>query len=510
MNLVVTLGPSPVAECFSSIRWDILRDKLRLTDEERMILKSAEENPIDYTLSSTDDSSNYARILLKVLGQASGPSGPSFQVSHVRKAVSKEEALVLLHSDDMGVITHYVVAKLYEVITCLLEKTARSSVTITSSFYSYLDGVIIDIWKPLMRILHLGGSGDAFAQRGSAVCLAYIFMAGCPSHTSGSSKMYVDYKAVEEPMQALISWITSQLQSSSSASLTLVIPTLTALMNCPEARLLFANSGGIGYLSRHMRSKNSTMVKRLKDVGPSVQQLYELCFCLWALTYECNKYPSVRSHFVRDGAVFSLVDLVAAHHREKVVRVALSSLRNLAECSSDFVPDASNRNVINGSVFAGEMIGCGLIKYVEQMRNRQWKDPDIVDDLRALNSILHRNYKDMSTWDIYQAEVESGHLEWGILHTQKFFRENAKQFEGSDGNFLLLKTLTVLASSDDEDIAGVACFDIGEFVRHYPNGRSIAKRIGTKDVIMKLIEHENEELRRHALQCVSKMLVQNW
>jgi hypothetical protein len=64
----------------------------------------------------------------------------------------------------MGVITHYVVAKLYEVITCLLEKTARSSVTITSSFYSYLDGVIIDIWKPLMRILHLGGSGDAFAQ----------------------------------------------------------------------------------------------------------------------------------------------------------------------------------------------------------------------------------------------------------------------------------------------------------------------------------------------------------
>jgi hypothetical protein len=75
MNLVVTLRPSPVAECFSSIRWDTLRDKLRLTDEERMILKSAEENPIDYTLSSTDDSSNYARILLKVLGQASGPSG---------------------------------------------------------------------------------------------------------------------------------------------------------------------------------------------------------------------------------------------------------------------------------------------------------------------------------------------------------------------------------------------------------------------------------------------------
>jgi V-type H+-transporting ATPase subunit H len=90
--------------------------------------------------------------------------------------------------------------------------------------------------------------------------------------------------------------------------------------------------------------------------------------------------------------VFSLVDLVAAHHREKVVRVALSSLRNLAECSSDLVPDASSRNIINGSVFAGEMIGCGLMKYVEQMLNRQWKDPDIVDGKFFVLELLEVSY----------------------------------------------------------------------------------------------------------------------
>lgn len=134
----------------------------------------------------------------------------------------------------------------------------------------------------------------------------------------------------------------------------------------------------------------------------------------------------------------------------------------------------------------------------------------IVVDIKVLNKLLHENYKELSRWDIYEHEVSSGNLEWGVLHSEKFFRENCRKLEGSDGNFHLLKRLIALAASDDEDIATIACYDIGEFVRHYPNGRSIAKRLGAKDTIMKLIEHENADLQRHALQAVSKMMVQNW
>jgi V-type H+-transporting ATPase subunit H len=83
--------------------------------------------------------------------------------------------------------------------------------------------------------------------------------------------------------------------------------------------------------------------------------------------------------------------------------------------------------------------------------------------------------------------------------------------EGSDGDFHLLKVLIALLSSNrDEEVAAVACFDIGEFVRHYPNGRALAKRLGAKELVMPLIEHENPELQRHALQCVSKIMVHNW
>jgi V-type H+-transporting ATPase subunit H len=34
--------------------------------------------------------------------------------------------------------------------------------------------------------------------------------------------------------------------------------------------------------------------------------------------------------------------------------------------------------------------------------------------------------------------------------------------------------------------------------------------LGTKEVAMQLMDHENHEVKRHALQYVSKILVQNW
>jgi len=514
VNRALTMSnipPSPVTHAFSGIQWDPMQ-KLRLTNPEKLLLRSAEANPIDYTLSNTDESTAYVKVILKVLAEASGASGPSSNVSHLKEPLPEDEALQMLYTDPMGVVTHYAITKLYDVIVCLKEKSAASEVSLGSTFYNDGDRNLIDEWRPLLRVLHLGGSGDAFAQRGAAYCLAHILMAGCPSQQPVSSKSRkVSYESVEEPLQALISWITSQLQSSASSSLSLVTPTLTTLMSSPEARIMFSNSGGIGYLSRHLRS-GSRGGKRIAGNGGSatVQQLYELCFCLWTLTYECNGSATIRSTFLRDHAVQSLVDLVSNAPREKVVRVALSALRILAQCTADNSPDLSGKKEITGSSFLSEMIGCGLIKYVDLMKERQWTDPDIVEDLGILHKLLHQNYKEMSTWDVYLAEVQSGSLEWGILHTEKFFKENASKFEGPDGDFSVVKYLVALTTNNDEEVQAIACYDLGEFVRHYPNGRAIAKSLGAKDIVMRLVDHSNEEVQRHALTAISKMMVQNW
>jgi len=524
-----SIPPSPVCAAFSGIQWDPL-DRLRLTDVEKSLLRSGEDNPVDYTLANAQDAFLYVRALLKVLAEASGPSGPSLKVSKLREILPVEDALQNLYVDITGVVTHYAISKLYEVITCLREKKGTADVSMVTVFYHQDNATIsgnklIDDWRPLLRVLYLGGEGDPFAQRGAALCLTYILLVACPSQ---GNTLTTAYSSAEEPLAALISWVTSRLQSSLGESVSLVTPTLIALANCPEARQIFTKNGGIGYIVRHLRSNSkktesstSTMSLaklRKKDTGASVQQLYELCFCLWAMTYDCNNSATIRAAFTRDGAVKSFCNLISGAPREKVVRVALSALRNLAECTADtdrqYVDSglgASQKSkVINGSVFLAEMIGSGLVKSVDIMLERQWGDPDIVEDLNVLSRLIRKNYKEMSRWDIYEVEVESGSLSWGILHTEKFFKENHQKFEGLDGNFHTLKRLVALTTCNDDDVAAVACYDIGEFARYYPNGRLIAKQLGAKDTIMRLINHDNVELQRHALQCVSKIMVQNW
>lgn len=77
-------------------------------------------------------------------------------------------------------------------------------------------------------------------------------------------------------------------------------------------------------------------------------------------------------------------------------------------------------------------------------------------------------------------------------------------------HFSDFQLLVALTASNDEEVQSIACYDLGEFVRHYPNGRAIARSLGAKDIVMKLVDHPNKELQRHALTAISKMMVMNW
>lgn len=125
---------------------------------------------------------------------------------------------------------------------------------------------------------------------------------------------------------------------------------------------------------------------------------------------------------------------------------------------------------------------------------------------------MNDKYQELTKWEVYQAELESGNLKWGILHTEQFFKSNARKMEGTNGDFCHVnRLLQLIAKREDEETVAIACYDLGEFIRQYPNGKAIAKRLGTKEVVMPLLhEHESEEVQRQALQCISKLLVNNW
>lgn len=505
------VGNSPVAAAFKYIQWDPL-SSLRLTPQETALLRMAETNPIEYTLGDARDATMYVRVLLKLLVEAS--FNVSGNVARIVEVCNENRALDALDADPLGVVTHYAIAKIYTILTTLSSPWATENcVSVGNVFYAGMEGDLIEQWKSLLRVISKG-KGDAYAQRTSAYCLAQILVAACPSQRSRSSSAAGDvthvpsYASAIEPLEALTAWIISQLKSSNAATVGTSIPAIMTLMGATEGRQIFAASGGIKYLARQLRQREKKKTSNSvpsssgeehnnKATSSSVQQLYELTFCLWCLTYELD-FEDVRADFSKDGLpVLALVELVSSAPREKVVRVALAALRNLATCEQK-------------KVFLGEMIACGLIKAIELLRERQFTDPDIVEDVELLHKLLGDNFKEMTRFEVWKNEVETGQLQWGSTHTAAFFKENAKMMEGKDADFNLVKILIALIASKDENVAMIACFDLGEFCRHYPNGRMIAKRLGAKDVAMSLIEHDNPELQRHALTAVSKMMVNNW
>ena len=80
-------------------------------------------------------------------------------------------------------------------------------------------------------------------------------------------------------------------------------------------------------------------------------------------------------------------------------------------------------------------------------------------------------FLDSSSYDEYITEVRSGRLEWSPVHrSEKFWRENAAKL--NDRNYELLKILiNLLETSKDLLVLSVACFDLGEYVRHYQRGK---------------------------------------
>lgn len=527
MSMLSSMGiKSPVTEAFSRIQWDSL-STLKLTAQETALLRMAETNPMDYTLSDSRDASMYARVLLKLLAEANTAGAGAGDVSKITNdtaiSMKEEDALKLLESDPLGVVAHYALTKLIEILATLQEGV--KGVTIGSVFYVGKEGVLVDQWKALLRCLNKGGKGDLFAQKVAAAGLTKILVTACPSQRTAipdGKARPIQYASAIEPLEAITAWIVSQLKNASGSQVGICTPALKVLMDAPETRNLFCKSGGVKYMSRQIRvgskAKNMAATEKKNMGQASVQQLYEITFCMWILTYELNRSGAIRADFAKDSlAVSALVDLVSVAPREKVVRVALSCLCNLATCTADEnEPVAGNSGTtpgapITGKTFLSEMIACGLMKAIDHLRDRQFTDPDLVEDVTLLHKLLHDNYKELSRWEVYKNEVESGHLQWGSCHTEAFFKENARMMEGTDGDFYLVKVLiTLLSNSRDEEVAAIACYDIGEFVRHYPNGRAIAKRLGAKELVMALIEHENPELQRHALQCVSKIMVHNW
>lgn len=117
------------------------------------------------------------------------------------------------------------------------------------------------------------------------------------------------------------------------------------------------------------------------------------------------------------------------------------------------------------------MVQCKVLKQLSILEQRKFDDEDISADVEFLTVRLQNSVQDLSSFDEYATELRSARLEWSPVHkSAKFWRENAQRL--NEKNYELLRILVhLLDTSKDPVILSVACFDIGEYVRHYPRGK---------------------------------------
>ena len=186
-------------------------------------------------------------------------------------------------------------------------------------------------------------------------------------------------------------------------------------------------------------------------VTNSVQFVYLLLFCIWNYSFLKESLPLFKKS--QTNLVSELAKSLNTYTSEKIIRVIVSIVQNL----------------MHSPALCEELIACQAIRKLNLLNQRVFKDTDISDMLKNVMNTMNANYDVLTSFELYEKEMESGLLRFGPRHTDDFWKENVRAFELDD--FKLIKRLIELVSSEDVETARVACFDLGAFACYYPNGR---------------------------------------
>ncbi|XP_039480167.1 V-type proton ATPase subunit H isoform X2 [Drosophila santomea] len=325
------------------------------------------------------------------------------------------------------------------------------------------------IWGPFLNLLN---RQDGFIVNMASRILAKFACWGHETMPKSDLNFYLQF-------------LKDQLATNNNEYIQSVARCLQMMLRVDEYRFAFVGVDGISTLIRILSTRVNFQVQ------------YQLIFCLWVLTFN----PLLAAKMNKFSVIPILADILSDCAKEKVTRIILAVFRNLIEKPED-------SSVAKDHCIA--MVQCKVLKQLSILEQRRFDDEDITSDVEYLSEKLQNSVQDLSSFDEYATEVRSGRLEWSPVHkSAKFWRENAQRL--NEKNYELLRILVhLLETSNDGIILSVACFDIGEYVRHYLRGKHVLEQLGGKQIVMQHLGHKDPNVRYEALLAVQKLMVHNW
>ncbi|KAF9960898.1 H(+)-transporting V1 sector ATPase subunit H [Mortierella alpina] len=279
-------------------------------------------------------------------------------------------------------------------------------------------------------------------------------------------------KPSTDAAQELFRWTTVQLQSNNPAVVDLAVQVLESVLRQRALRPVYWNTP----------HAMDALVRLLKTDSPTPQMQYQVIYCFWILTFDTEIAQELNRKY---DVIPQLVEIAKSAIKEKVIRVIISTLRNLVEKA----PEAN----------LAAMAAVKLLNFTENLSTRKWSDVEILEDVNYLKTELEHNFQTLTTFEVYQAELLSGRLIWSPPHqSDLFWTKNWRELKKE--NYALLKVLARLLSTASEPVVlSVAANDIGQYVKRDPQSRKFLQEIGVKQRIMELMAHPDQEVRYNSV-----------
>lgn len=387
----------------------------------------------------------------------------------------REKREELLHRDRMqcaqtflNLLGHVSKDQTLQYILVLADDMLQEEHTRVEIFHEYAHKKKESVWGPFLNLLN---RQDGFITNMTSRIIAKI---ACWSHTPME----------RSDLHFYLTWLKDQLKMQNNEYIQSVGRCLQMMLRIDEYRFAFVSVDGISTLLSVLSGRVNFQIQ------------YQLIFCLWVLTFN----PLLAEKMNKFNVILILADILSDSVKEKVTRIILAVFRNLIEKPED--PQVSKEHCI-------AMVQSKVLKQLAILEQRKFEDEDLTADVEFLTERLQSSVQDLSSFDEYATEIKSGRLEWSPVHKSKFWRENAQRL--NEKNYELLRILIhLLETSKDPLVLSVASFDIGEYVRHYPRGKTVIEQLGGKQLVMQLLAHEDPNVRYEALLAVQKLMVHNW
>ncbi|CAE8623305.1 unnamed protein product [Polarella glacialis] len=221
--------------------------------------------------------------------------------------------------------------------------------------------------------------------------------------------------------------------------------------------------------------------------------LYKCVFAIWMLSFDSEATKVLKERQV----IKKIRDIVTCSRVEKVIRLCLTVLKNF----------------LGNKGLCEDIVEEGILEAVQVLEFEKWRDTELYDDIRDMATQISSEVNEMSNFERYERELQTGRLQWGFIHSSKFWAENALKFESNDFRALKVLAGLLLSLLTDSTTLAVACHDLGEFVTLHPFGKKKVAQLQVKERVMELMgntEASHKEVRREALLCCQKIMLNKW